>query len=270
MQIETILDPTTLDLLTKSELNEQTEIAKKYPRNNKKVIKAILEAATLSESIAASCYYTKWIGKDKMGFNQYADGRSVRFAEIVCCHYGNIKAGSRVISMDSRFITCIGYCIDLETNVSIQVESKVKLHDEIGRKLTDSALSILIQGANSLAFRNAVFKVIPNTIITPELEEKIKDCAKGKTEDLKKRISETFNYFIGNGVEEKSIFEYLKVTAIKDIDKNKLFRLTSLKTSIDNGEMTIDEVKDMTKVYTPSALQISEDEPKITIEKQRP
>lgn len=270
METETILDPTTLDVLTKSELESQTNIAKKYPRDTKKAIKNILHSATLSEQIAASCYYTKWIGKDKLGFNQYADGRSVRFAEIVCAHYGNIKAGSRVVSMDSRFVTCIGYCIDLETNVSIQVESKVKLHDEMGRKLNDNSLQVLIQGANSLAFRNAVFKVIPNTIITPELEEKIKDCAKGKTEDLKKRISETFNYFIGNGIEEKSIFEYLKVTAVKDIDKNKLFRLTSLKTSIDNGEMTIDEVKDMTKVYVPSALQVSGSEPTIIIEKQRP
>lgn len=269
METENILDPTTLDLLTKSELSEQTDIAKKHPRDTKKAIKNILTSATLSESIAASCYYTKWIGKDKLGFNQYADGRSVRFAEIVCTHYGNIKAGSRVISMDSRFITCIGYCIDLETNVSIQVESKVKLHDEQGRKLNDNALQLLIQGANSLAFRNAVFKVVPNTIITPELEEKIKDFAKGKTADLEKRIIETFNYFIGNGVEEKSIFGFLKVKGAKDIDKDKLFRLTSLKTSLDNGEMTIDEVKEMTKINIPNALQVTENEPKITIEQAR-
>lgn len=69
--------------LVRAEIDIQIATAHKYPRDLKRSIKTAKDMATSSVEIAEDCRYMKPVGKDRNGVMQYADGPSVRLAEIM-------------------------------------------------------------------------------------------------------------------------------------------------------------------------------------------
>lgn len=222
----------SLYLLTKAEIDTAISTAKAFPRSLKKFLDKATSMATLTEDIAASCSYSLPRGGRSL------DGPSVRLAEIVCASYTNIRAGARVIANDGKTITAQGICHDLENNNSVTVEVKRKITDKQGRTFSEDMQVVTGNAACAIAYRNAVFKVVPAALIN-DVYEKAKEVARGTAETLIVRRDKALAYFRNLKVTDAQICEVLGIVKVEDIDLDNLSTLTGMRAAIKNGEATV-------------------------------
>ena len=243
---EVITNMDALSTIVKADIDIQIATAKAYPRSLTKFMKEVQRIGTITVPVAESCSYglPRKQRNEKTGNyeTKVITGPSVRFAEIVCASYGNIRSGARIIANDGKFITAQGFCHDLETNNFIAVEHKRKITDKHGRTYSEDMQGVTGNAACAIAFRNAVFKVIPAAIVA-EPYEAIKEVAKGDAATLDDRRKKSVKFFTERGVAEKRIFDALEVEGMKDIDLDKLATLSAMKAAFANQEVTsLDEL----------------------------
>src|ERR1044072_4085088 len=96
-----VLAPSALESLERAQIDVQISTAHAYPRSLKKFQARAMDIATLDEETAETCIYCRPVGKEKNEAGQwvekYAEGASIRLAEIVAASYGNIRVASRVV-----------------------------------------------------------------------------------------------------------------------------------------------------------------------------
>jgi hypothetical protein len=229
-----------LSLITKAEIDVQISTAKAFPRSIKMFLDKAMSIATVTEDVAASCVYALPRG------GKTIEGPSVRLAEIVCSSYGNIRSGARVIDNDGKTITAQGVCHDLETNNCVTVEVKRRITDRNGKTFNEDMQVVAGNAACAIAFRNAVFKVVPSALCS-EVYDKAKDVARGTAETLVARRDKAVKYFHDLGVTDKQICDVLEIKKIEDIDLDKLATLSGMRTLIKNGESTIKDLFETVK-----------------------
>lgn len=227
-----IVTPDALSLITKAEIDVQISTAKAFPRSLKQFIDRAMSMATLTEDIAASCSYALPRGGKSL------EGPSVRLAEIVCSSYGNIRAGARVIANDGKTITAQGICHDLETNNSVTVEVKRSIVGKDGKTFREDMQVVTGNAACAIAYRNAVFKVVPAALIS-EVYDRAQEVARGTAETLVKRRDKALEYFRSLKVTDKQICDALGIKKVEDIDLEKLSVLTGMRAAIKNNEATV-------------------------------
>lgn len=245
-EVKVLESESSLSLITKAEIDVQISTAKAFPRSIKMFIDKAMSIATISEEVAGSCNYAMPRGGKNL------EGPSVRLSEIVCSTYGNIRAGARVIANDGRTITAQGVCHDLETNYSVTIEVKKSIlqHEykwddakqksvKTGRMIPMNEDMQIVTGnaACAIAYRNAVFKVVPFALVQ-EIYEKTKQVARGTEETLPVRRKKALDYLKSLGVTNKQICEVLEIKKVEDIDLDKLDILRGMCTLIKNGEST--------------------------------
>ncbi len=221
-----------LSLIIKAEIDTKISTAKAFPRSIDKFMKGAMSMATVTEDVAASCGYSV----SRAGGS--ITGASVRLAEIVCANYGNLIAGTRVIANDGKTVTAQGFCHDLEANYSVQVEVKRRITNKYGQTFSEDMQVVTGNAACAIAYRNAVFKVVPASLIE-SIYERTREIVRGSAETLAVRRTKAMEYFKGIGVSDKQVFDKLGVRGIDDIDLHRLVTLTGLRSSIKNGEETI-------------------------------
>lgn len=219
----------------KAEIDMQIATAKAFPRSLTQFKKRALSMATFNEEIAQSCSYAlPRAGKT-------LEGPSVRLAEIVVSSFGNTRSGARVVDNDGRVITAQGVCHDLETNNVITFEVKRRITDKNGKTFSDDMQVVTGNAACAIAFRNAVFKVIPMALIHDVWEE-VRRVAIGNAETLVKRRDKAVQYFTDLKITPAQICEVLNIKEIEDIDLDKLGVLSGMKAAIKNGEVILTEM----------------------------
>lgn len=242
--VEVLKDEAALSLVLKAEIDTQIATAKAFPRSIKQFIDKTMSIATINEDVAQSCAYALPRG------NKILEGPSVRLAEIVVGAYGNIRAGMRVIHNDGKTITAQGICHDLETNTCITLEVKRSIlqnewknGNKTGRMITMTEDMQVVTGnaACAIAFRNAVYKVVPSALIQ-DIYEKVKEVAKGTAETLPARRKKALDYLHSLGVKDEQICDVLGLKAVEDIDLEKLATLRGMCTLIKNQEATVSEL----------------------------
>lgn len=222
----------SLSLITKAEIDVQISTAKAFPRSLKQFQDRAMSMATFSEEIAASCSYALPRGGKSL------EGPSVRLAEIIVSSFGNIRSGARVIANDGKTITAQGICHDLETNNCVTVEVKRRITDKNGKTFNEDMQVVTGNAACAIAFRNAVFKVVPSALCQ-DIYDKAKEVARGTAETLVSRRNKAIEYFHFLKVTDEQICEVLEIKKVEDIDLEKLSVLTGMKAALKNGEVTI-------------------------------
>lgn len=232
-----------LDMITKAEIDVQIATAKAYPRSITRFIRKVLSMATISEDVAESCHYALPRG------GKFVTGPSVRLAEIVAASYSNLRTGARIVFTDNKKTVAQGVAHDLEENYfnSQEVERsilqnvwendpKTGKRRKTGRMETMTEDMIVVTGraACSIAIRNAIFKVVPMALLK-DVEEKIKEVAKGTAETLPTRRAKRVEYLHGLGVKDPQICTALGVKEINDIDLDKLQLLQGMINSLKEG-----------------------------------
>lgn len=245
--IETVSE-SALSLITKAEIDVQISTAKAFPRSLKMFFDRAMSMATMSESVADSCSYALPRGGKSL------EGPTVRLAEIVCSSYGNIRAGARVINNDGKTVTAQGICHDLETNYCVTVEVKRSILQneyryengksvKTGRMIPMNEDMQVVTGnaACAIAYRNAVFKVVPSALIS-DIYDKTKLVARGTEETLPAKRKKALDYLHNLKVTDKQICDVLEIKKVDDIDLDKLDILRGMVTLIKNGESTIKDL----------------------------
>ncbi len=245
-----VVSENSLTLMLKAEIDTQIATAHAFPRSIKTFLDKAMSIATVSDSVAASCNYSLPRG------GKVIEGPTVRLAEIVCSTYGNIRSGARVISNNGKIITAQGICHDLETNNCVTVEVNRKITDRSGKTFSEDMIVIAGNAACAIAFRNAVFKVIPSALIQ-EVYEQTKLVAKGTVATLIERRDKALNYAKSQGITDKQICTVLEIKKIEDIDLDKLSILRGMLALITNGESTAKDLFDTSiEEINPDELQM--------------
>lgn len=241
-ELQTI-HPHALELIQRAEIDQQISTAKKYPRDLVQVKKRMLSFATLDEETAESCFYTlkrKGGGGDEGDDKKTIQGPSVRLAEIAVACYGNLRAASRVIDNDGKNITSQGVCHDLENNTLVSVEVKRRITKRDGRTYSEDMQTVTGNAANSIAFRNAVFKVIPGALTKP-VYEAAKSVAVGTQITLSVKREKLFKRFNAMGIDTARVLAVVEKKSIENVDLADMEILIGLGTAIKDGDTNIDD-----------------------------
>lgn len=238
LQVTQVQRAETLEALNRSEIDTQIATAKRYPRSIEEASKRIMGLALIDEETAQECFYTLRRGKGEGATS--IEGPSVRLAEIVASSWGNLRVQSQVISNDGKFITARGICHDLETNTAVSCEVQRRITDKYGKTFSDDMIVVTGNAAGSIAFRNAVFKVVPKAVVTPAIKA-IKARALGNSNALEERRGKMLAYFASIGVTQEMVLSYLEVDSTAAIDMEMVLEMLGLVNAIKEGTTTKEE-----------------------------
>lgn len=240
-----VLQPSALGLLERAHIDSQVSTAHAYPRSLALFQKRALEMVTLDEETAESCIYSRPVGKKQnpqtgAWEQQFAEGNSVRMAEIVAASYGNIRVSCRIVEQTERFVKCEGLAHDLESNYAAKSEVIEVTVTSSGQPYSERMRAVVAKACLSKARRDALFQVVPKALC-----KKISDAARkiavgdeSTLENRRKRIGEWLKTV---GIDDARLFATLGVNGWSEIGLTQIETLTGLKTSMKDGEVTKDE-----------------------------
>lgn len=228
-----------LQAINRAEIDMQISTAKQYPRDLTATLNKIATYATMDKETAEDCFYVLR-RKDKNGQDNIIEGLSVRMAEIIAGAWGNLRVQTSIIGNDGKMITARAVCHDLETNFAVSKEVKRRITDKNGRTYSEDMQVVTGNAAASIAFRNAVLAVIPKAV-TKKVINDVKLVALGQAIDVETARQNCIAQYAKAGVTEKMLLEYLGVSSIADIDKEKLFELRATWNAIKEGTTTVQE-----------------------------
>ena len=234
-----IVDVNQIDRMERANIDIQIATAHQYPRSMATFRKRATEMVTMDEETAQSCIYRRPVGKQG-GKQTYAEGKSIRMAEIVGACYGNLRVGAMIVEMTDRFVKARGMAHDLETNFAASsevIESTVKRD---GTPYDERMRVIVAKAALSKARRDATFQVVPGALCKA-MEEAARKTAIGTTATLTKRRALVVDWINKVDIDQHRVWAALGVTGIDDVGLDQLEVLTGLRTAIKDGDITVDE-----------------------------
>lgn len=226
-----------IEQITRGEIDAQVATAKRYPRDIRQAKADMEELATLDEETAQSMFYSLPRGGKSI------QGPSVRMAEVAIACYGNIRAGARVINVDTDacVVTVQGVVHDLQKNIAVTVEKRRRILTKKGASKPDEDMIMLAcNAAASIAFRDATFKVIPLALIKPIYERAMK-VAVGDLKSLKSKRDQVVTALQKYGAEEANILAVIDRKAVDEITLEDLQTLIGLGTALKIGEITLED-----------------------------
>lgn len=234
-----VVQPSALEATERAAIDIQISTAKRYPRSLQAFKARAIDMATIDEETAESCLYRRPVGM-KDGQQQFAEGMSVRLAEIVGATYGNLRVRAFIVEQTERFVRVCGQAIDLETNFASSsevVESTVKKN---GQPYDERMRVVIAKAALSKARRDATFQVVPKALARP-VETKVRELLMGNTEALEKRRAKVFQWVAKLGIDPKRVWAALGIAGEAELGAEQLETLTGIRTALKDGDTTLDE-----------------------------
>ena len=171
-----------LDTIERANVDSQIATAKQYPRDLRRAINNSVAMATMDIPTAQSCGYALPRGGKPI------TGPSVHLAKLIVSNYGNIRAEAKVVQITDKQVISRGTCWDLENNVATAFEVRRSIVGRTGQRFSDDMITVTGNAANSIAYRNAVFSVIPRAI-TDKVYQAAQRCITGDLSDEDKIIA---------------------------------------------------------------------------------
>jgi hypothetical protein len=234
-----VVGPSALESITRGEIDVQIRTAHQFPRSMAQFKKRALDMALIDEETAESCIYVRPVGM-KDGKQQFAEGLSIRMAEIVAASYGNIRVGSMIIEQTERSVKCRGVAHDLESNFASTSECIEPTIKRDGKPMSEGMRNVIAKACLAKAWRDALFKVVPRALCKP-IETETRKLAAGNAQSLAAKRANVQEWINRLGIEPVRVFTALGIKGIDDVTSEMLVMLAGLKTSIKDGEVKIDE-----------------------------
>lgn len=230
-----VLAPSSLEAVTRGEIDIQISTAHKFPRSMQQFKARALSMATLDEETAASCIYSRPVGGGK-----FAEGMSIRMAEIVGASYGNLRVGAMIISQTERQVVARGFAHDLESNfasTSEVIEATIK---KDGKPYDERMRVVIAKAALAKARRDATFQVVPKALCK-SVEMEARRVAIGDSQTIAKRRANVITWIERLGIPKERVWSALGIKGEDDLGVEELTTLIGLKTAIKDGEVNVDE-----------------------------
>ena len=263
-EVITVNSADMLEAINRSEIDIQIATAKRYPRDIEQAKKRIMELATQDKDIAYNCFYHLERTENKKDeHGQWRDvkvvieGLSVRMAEIIATCWGNLRCASRIIGNDGKMITAQGVCHDLETNVAVSVENKRSILYSSGKTYSQDMQVVTGNAVSSIAFRNAVLKVVPKVVIG-DIITSIQNKAREQINQrgIPDQWRDCVAAFQKMGVKEDMLLEWLGEGRTRaDIVADDIMRLGGVYTAINEGTTTVAETFTKPKEQKAQAVE---------------
>ena len=228
-----------VDALERANVDSQVATAKRYPRNIRRSIDNSMVMATMDAETAQSCGYALPRG------GKPVTGPSVHLAKIIVSNWGNMRTEAKVVQITDKQIISRGTAWDLETNVASAFEVRRSIVDKKGNRFSDDMITVTGNAANSIAYRNAVFAVIPKAVV----DKVYKAAQKAITGDLSdeekllKRRSEAINYFNDIwGISEEEVIKLCGKQTVNQIRAEEIALLLGMAQSLKDGDTTVEEL----------------------------
>ena len=226
--------------LERASIDMQIATAHQFPRSLAKFKENALALVTLDEETAASCLYRRPVGRDRDGNETYAEGMSIRMAEIVAGCYGNLRVGTRTIESTPRYVVVQGVAHDLETNFLSTAECKEATVKRNGQPYDERMRVVIEKAAAAKARRDAIFQVVPRAS-AKFLETAAKDLLFGNASSITKWRTRIAAWVKTLGIEEARVWKSLGVEGADDLKQSEIEMLIGIQNALKSGDTTLDE-----------------------------
>lgn len=239
-----------LEVIERATIDVQIATAHRFPRSIAKFTERAKDMVAVDTETAESCIYRRPVGKDAQGNQTYAEGESIRLAEIVAACYGNIRVGGMVTEMTDTYVKAVGMAHDLETNYGAKaevVESTVKKDFKKkdgtivkGQPYDERMRVVVAKAAQSKAMRDAIFRVVPKSLCK-SITNLARQVIAGNERPLEERRKLVSQWLAKLSIDSERVFAALGVKGIADLGNEELETLTGIRTALKEGDITLDE-----------------------------
>lgn len=228
-----------LDTIEKANVDVQVATAKNFPRNLKRSIDNSIVMATMDEETARTMGYALPRGGKPI------TGPSVHLAKLIVSNWGNIRAEAKVVQITDSQIVSRGTCWDLENNVATAIEVRRNIKGKNGQRFNDDMITVVGNAANSIAYRNAVFSVIPKAVtdkVYKAAQERITGGLSDETKLLQRR-TQCLKFFQDEyGISEEEVVKLCGKQTVNQIKANEIALMLGIYQSLKDGDTTVEEV----------------------------
>lgn len=225
--------------LERASIDMQIATAHQYPRSITKFKENALALVTLDEDTAASCLYRRPVGRDRNGQETYAEGMSIRLAEIVASCYGNLRVGTRTIESTPRYVVVQGVAHDLESNYLSTAECKESTVKRNGQPYDERMRVVIEKAAAAKARRDAIFNVVPRAS-AKFLEVAAKNLLFGNSSSITKWRTRISAWVKTLCIDEKRVWAALRIEGPDDLKQSEIETLIGIQNALKSGETDLD------------------------------
>lgn len=251
----------SLDRAERANIDIQVSTAKQYPRSISRCTNNAVALATMDRETAQSCGYALPRGGKPI------TGPSVHLAKIIAQQYGNLRAEAKVVEITDKQIVSRGTAWDLENNNAYSVEVRRSIVGRNGNRFTDDMITVTGNAANSIAYRNAIFGIVPKSI-TDKAYKAAQHLITGDLSDeeklIKRRDSAIKHFTDTYGISEEEVIKLCGKHTVNQIQADEIALLLGFAQSLKDGDTTVDELmapfrKGKAKTKGASAKSFDED-----------
>lgn len=228
-----------VDAVERANVDSQVATAKRYPRDIRRSINNSVVMATMNQETAQSCSYALPRGGKPI------TGPSVHLAKIIVSNWGNVRTEAKVVQITDKQVISRGTCWDLETNVASAFEVRRSIIGKNGQRFSDDMITVTGNAANSIAYRNAVFAVIPKAI-TDRVYYAAQKFITGDLSDsdklLKVRTGVLNNFKNNYGITEEEVVKMCGKQTVNQIGADEISMLMGTIQALKDGDTTVDEL----------------------------
>lgn len=235
-----VLTPSALESIERASIDVQVATAHRFPRSLAIFKKRAMDMVQQDFETAESCIYVRPVGKGDDGKQKYAEGASIRMAEIVAACYGNIRFGARIIEQTERYVKAEGVAHDLESNTAGKSEAMESTVKRNGQPYDERMRIVVAKAALSKALRDSIFRVVPRALCK-SVYDAAKSVIAGQQKTLDQRRKAVQSWLATIKVDDARTFAALGVKGWAEVGEDQLLTLTGLKTGIKDNELTITE-----------------------------
>ena len=235
----TAITPNALEQMERASIDIQIATAKAHPRSMEQFYRRAEAMVTVDKATAESCIYVRPVGKVD-GKMVYAEGESIRLAEIAAATFGNIRIAGVITEITPRYVKAVGIAHDLESNSAFKAEAVEATVSKSGVPYSERMRLVTAKAAQSKAIRDAIFRVIPKSLVKP-LVNKAKEVAKGDSKTFETRRKAVVDWIKTLKIAPERVWNAIGVSGKNDLSMEHLVLLAGLKTAIEDKDVTIDE-----------------------------
>ena len=228
-----------IDAVERANVDSQVATAKQYPRDLARSVNNSIAMATMDYATAQSCGYALPRGGKPI------TGPSVHLAKLIVSNWGNMRAEAKVVQITDKQVISRGTCWDLENNVATAFEVRRSIVGKNGKRFTDDMITVTGNAANSIAYRNAVFSVIPKAI-TDKVYQAAQHFITGDLADEEKLVArrkKCIDFFKDEyGINEKEVIMLCGKQTVNQIKADQIALLLGITQSLKDGDTTVDEL----------------------------
>ena len=228
-----------MDPVERANVDSQVATAKQYPRDLTRSVNNSIVMATMDDATAQSCGYALPRGGKPI------TGPSVHLAKLLVSNWGNMRAEAKVVQITDKQVISRGTCWDLENNVATAFEVRRSIVGKNGNRFSDDMITVTGNAANAIAYRNAVFSVIPKAIVD-KVYQAAQRCITGDLSDEEKVISrrkKCIDFFKDEyGINEQEVVMLCGKQTVNQIKADQIALLLGITQSLKDGDTTVDEL----------------------------